>query len=125
MESALILPPSGAERDALVLGPSGPPGPPEGDGRVRRLGSAVEGRRRVRVAYEDAGGEGTTRTVRPLGLFPGATDWRLVAWCELRGDFRTFRVDRIVAAQPLDRFRPERGQGLSDFLRRMERDCEI
>ena len=117
MESALVLPPSGAERDALVLGPPGPPGPPEGDGRVRRLGSAIEGRRRVRIAYEDAGGEGTTRTVRPLGLFPDSAHWRLVAWCEIRGDFRVFRLDRIRRLRVTrDVFEDEPGKTLIDYL---------
>lgn len=93
--------------------------------RLDDLEAAVDARTRLDVTYVDQDGAESRRPLRPLGLWFWGKVWTLVAWCELRGDFRTFRVDRIVAARPLDRFRPERGQGLSDFLRRMERDCEI
>jgi predicted DNA-binding transcriptional regulator YafY len=43
----------------------------------------------------------------------------LSAWCELRDDFRTFRLDRIADfAVPGDRFRHEPGKTLHDFLKR-------
>jgi predicted DNA-binding transcriptional regulator YafY len=45
--------------------------------------------------------------------------WLLVAWCELRQDFRSFRLDRVSQLDVLDeRFRPERGKTLHDFLKR-------
>ncbi|TXH82382.1 WYL domain-containing protein, partial [Thauera aminoaromatica] len=28
--------------------------------------------------------------------------WTLGAWCELRGDFRSFRLDRIASSSTLD-----------------------
>ena len=44
--------------------------------------------------------------------------WTLAAWCELRGDFRNFRVDRIERAEPLEeRFRDEPGRSLADLWR--------
>ena len=44
----------------------------------------------------------STRTIRSLGLlFWGAT-WTLVAWCELRNDYRLFRLDRIQSCAPKD-----------------------
>jgi predicted DNA-binding transcriptional regulator YafY len=48
---------------------------------------------------------------------PGA--WLLAAWCELRRDSRSFRVGRMSALIVLkDRFQPEHGRTLQDFLRR-------
>jgi len=45
----------------------------------------------------------------------------LVAWCELRDDFRMFRLDRIARMDIGDTlFRPERGKTLADFYRTME-----
>ena len=59
------------------------------------------------------------RTVRPLSLAFFGPVWLLAAWCELRNDFRTFRLDRIEKfSVTSDRFRPERGKTLQDFLRR-------
>lgn len=91
--------------------------------RLDDLEAAVEARTRLVVRYVDRDGAESCRPLRPLGLWFWGKVWTLVAWCELRGDFRTFRVDRIAEARPDGRFRPERGQGLADFLRRMERDC--
>ena len=47
--------------------------------------------------------------------------WTLIAWCELRADFRAFRTDRIASVAPAGRrFRPEHGKTLRDFYRIME-----
>ncbi|TFL18546.1 helix-turn-helix transcriptional regulator [Jannaschia formosa] len=54
-------------------------------------------RRRVAVlVYEDARGEASARRVRPLALWFWGRNWTLIAWCELREDFRMFRLDRIT-----------------------------
>ena len=46
------------------------------------------------------------------------------AWCELRQDFRGFRVDRIDALQVLpERFNHEPGKTLAELLRRL-RECK-
>jgi predicted DNA-binding transcriptional regulator YafY len=48
----------------------------------------------------------------------------LAAWCELRQDFRAFRMDRIRDAQMLeDVFRDEPGRTLADLRRRIEANC--
>jgi predicted DNA-binding transcriptional regulator YafY len=44
--------------------------------------------------YKD---ELTTRSVEPLGLCFYAGRWHLLAYCQLRRDYRDFRVDRIKA----------------------------
>jgi len=45
--------------------------------------------------------------------------WLLAAWCELRSDFRSVRLDRVAAVQTTDeRFTPEPGRTLADFLDR-------
>lgn len=78
---------------------------------------AIEQRRKAFFAYQTLDGEGSERTVRPLALaFWGGT-WTLAAWCELRDDFRTFRLDRAENVEVTeDRFTPERGRSLEDYL---------
>ena len=91
--------------------------------RIDDIERAVEARRRLKLAYTDAEARPTDRIVRPLGLWFWGKVWTLVAWCELRDDFRMFRIDRIgemeISGAP---FRPERGKTLADFYRTME-DC--
>ncbi len=86
-----------------------------------RVETAVDQRMRLRMSYTDEGGAVTGRVIRPLGLWFWGKVWTVVGWCELRNDFRMFRVDRIAAlAEMDDRFRPEKGKTLRDFYLRME-----
>ncbi|MFO1270526.1 MAG: YafY family protein [Rubrivivax sp.] len=86
--------------------------------RLAALRTAVGERRKVRLAYRDLKGEASERTVRPLGCFFWDAVWTLAAWCELRQDFRSFRLDRIAAMDLLDeRFRDEPGRTLADLQR--------
>jgi predicted DNA-binding transcriptional regulator YafY len=69
---------------------------------VRR---AIREERKLRLGYLDAGNQPTQRVVRPIALVYYVEVAVLAAWCELRDDFRHFRVDRIASLKPLaDRF---------------------
>ena len=88
--------------------------------RLQTLREAVQSRHKLRLDYRDVNEAATRRTVRPLGCFYWGKVWTLAAWCELRQDFRSFRVDRIDAAQVLpERFAYEPGRTLADLLRRL------
>jgi predicted DNA-binding transcriptional regulator YafY len=84
---------------------------------------SIEKRDILTLEYSDEQGRSTAgRDVRPLGMWFWGKVWTLVAWCELRDDFRSFRIDRIARVVVAGRtFRPERGKQLADFYRRMER----
>jgi predicted DNA-binding transcriptional regulator YafY len=83
------------------------------------LRAAVRERAKVAVHYRDEKGSETERTLRPLALAFYPPVWLLVAWCELRVDFRTFRADRILALETrAERFEPEPGKTLADYLAR-------
>jgi predicted DNA-binding transcriptional regulator YafY len=87
------------------------------------LRAAIEGRRRVHLLYTAIDSPQTDRVVRPLGLFFWGATWSLTAWCELRADFRSFRLDRINELRVLDdRFQDEPGRTLDDYFRRMDED---
>lgn len=83
------------------------------------LRNAVRDARKVRIGYQDAGGDQTTRLVRPLSLAYFGPVWLLACWCELRNNFRTFRLDRITHFAVSDElFKAEPGKTLKDFLSR-------
>ena len=92
---------------------------PELDDRTRalldRIEAATDGRRLLKLSYAYEAGNATDRTVRPLGLWFWGKVWTLVAWCELRDDFRMFRVNRIGEMTEGERFHDERGKTLSAF----------
>lgn len=80
--------------------------------------AALAERRKLRLEYVRADGAATERTVRPLGAFFWGRAWTLTAWCELRQDFRSFRLDRILTIEPQpERFEEEPGKTLRDYLR--------
>jgi predicted DNA-binding transcriptional regulator YafY len=51
----------------------------------------------LEFAYRDHHGEASRRRVEPLRVASYGRRWYLIAWDLSRGDWRTFRVDRIVA----------------------------
>ena len=76
--------------------------PQEHKPHLQVLRRAIEERRVVALEYADESGRATQRRVRPLGLYFWGVTWTLGAWCELRSDFRNFRLDRIQACQASD-----------------------
>lgn len=59
--------------------------------------AAIRDRKKLHLAYSDLQGRASERTIWPILV--GYTDETrmIAAWCELRGDFRHFRTDRILA----------------------------
>lgn len=80
--------------------------------------AAIRSRRKLEIGYaslED--GTETIRVIRPLQMEYWGRVWTLTAWCELRNDFRVFRVDRIQTLDVLlDEFEEEPGKTLADYL---------
>ena len=94
--------------------------PPEHRDRLDLLHHACTTRTLLRLTYTREDGQSSNRTLRPLALYFWSGVWTLVAWCDLRSDFRSFRLDRITAATLLpETFTPQPGQHLADFLRRV------
>jgi len=63
------------------------------------LRRAVARRRRTVLTYQSFRQEVTLRTVDPYALALQWGNWYLVAHCHLRGELRTFRVDRVQAVE--------------------------
>ena len=80
------------------------------------LQQAIAERAKVRLHYRDLQEQHSKRVIWPLGLYFWGHCWTLAGWCELRGAFRHFRVDRIVILQTLEDSYPVRaGQTLADY----------
>ncbi|MDQ4068331.1 MAG: YafY family transcriptional regulator [Actinomycetota bacterium] len=71
------------------------------------LAQACRDSEEVRFDYQRRDGEETRRLVQPHQLVSAGRRWYLVAWDVRRGDWRTFRVDRLQRPQLAGaRFRP-------------------
>jgi predicted DNA-binding transcriptional regulator YafY len=62
------------------------------------LRDAIRKEQKLRIGYRDEAGNETERVIWPFMI--GFFEERKVvgAWCELRNDFRSFRIDRIANA---------------------------
>lgn len=91
--------------------------------RLDDIEAAANTRTRLILTYRDEGGSPSERVIRPLGLWFWGKVWTIVSWCELRNDFRMFRVDRIEAMELGQPFREEKGKTLRDFYALQKRGC--
>lgn len=80
---------------------------------VAVLRQAVREEHKLRLTYRDAKDCETIRRVRPIAVIYHLECNMLAAWCELRGGFRHFRLDRILSCEVL----PEQFNGQSHMLR--------
>lgn len=65
--------------------------------------------------------EDSVRKVEPFALYHNTSDnWILIAWCRLREDFRSFRVDRIQRMHILGETFPRHEMSLDEYIARQE-----
>lgn len=62
---------------------------------TKELRQALRAGKIIDIHYRDEAGASSKRSVWPISLGYFDTTRIMAAWCELRRDFRTFRVDRI------------------------------
>jgi predicted DNA-binding transcriptional regulator YafY len=93
--------------DASARTPPGWKIPPDGFD-VSQARAWIKSGRKMTLVYRDSQDRETERVVWPavIGYFDAARV--LIGWCELRGAFRSFRVDRVKRAIFLDERYPER-----------------
>ncbi|WP_421759762.1 helix-turn-helix transcriptional regulator [Devosia sp.] len=80
---------------------------------------AIRTEHKLSISYRDASGGATDRLIWPfaIGFFDRVRI--IAAWCELRQDYRTFRLDRIVGMESLaDRYPRRRGAMLKEWRQR-------
>ena len=116
-----VLPPElrlEAESSALLVGPEHPTRAV--DELLFQIRTAIRAERKLQVDYRDANGEASERVIWPfaVGFFDRCLV--MVGWCELRQDFRHFRIDRVATLSILDVRYPERRQALLRKWRKQE-----
>jgi predicted DNA-binding transcriptional regulator YafY len=69
--------------------------------------------------------EKSNRNIEPIGIFYMGRYWYLIAWCTLRKDYRTFRVDHIkylsITAIRFEKEHP----ALQSFLSKVSKEKEL
>ena len=68
------------------------------------------------IGYRSLKEERTERVIWPLVLYFWGNKWTLGAWCELRGAFRSFRVDLVETVTCGDVFDPGSDRNLAAYF---------
>ncbi|UFS97162.1 helix-turn-helix transcriptional regulator [Nocardia huaxiensis] len=86
------------------------------------IASACRDRERLRFDYRTHSGASSQRAVEPYRVLSHRQRWYLMAWDLDRGDWRTFRVDRMHPRAPTGpRFTPRELPPDADIAARLER----
>jgi predicted DNA-binding transcriptional regulator YafY len=89
------------------------------------LRRAVRTKHIITFDYTKPDGEKSQRRVRPLCLAFFGPEWLLMGWCEIRHDFRNFRLDRMSELVILEtQFDDEDGKRLNDFEAQIQGDYQ-
>jgi predicted DNA-binding transcriptional regulator YafY len=116
-----VLPAEGqATLSAPLTMPGPPPRFPDNAVPLALLRAAIRAQHRLDIAYVDAQGQRSRRTIWPIQLGFMDSARVLGAWCERRRDFRTFRTDRILSAAEGERYPARRTDLLREFRAFME-----
>ena len=86
---------------------------------VSLLRGAIRAGLKATIVYADGAGATSERVIWPFGLAYFDAARVVIAWCELRGDFRHFRTDRITSLTVGAKYPARR----ADLLRRWEREA--
>src|SRR5215470_1120479 len=70
------------------------------DAELATIRAAIRSEQKLQISYADGKGKSTRRMIWPFALAFFDRAHVVVAWCELRKDYRHFRTDRIAALEP-------------------------
>ena len=91
--------------------------------KIDALNAAASNQSFIEFGYTREDGDLSHRRVRPLGLYFWGGAWTLASWCEMRQDFRNFRVDRMSQLHVFDQTFPfEPGKSLPAFIEKMRKE---
>ncbi|MBS0520855.1 MAG: YafY family transcriptional regulator [Proteobacteria bacterium] len=69
---------------------------------LAELRAAIRDSRKLHIGYADEKDRRTNRTIWPIAMAYYVDVTLVGAWCELRADYRNFRVERILSCRGLD-----------------------
>ena len=69
--------------------------------------------------------ESTKRKIEPVGIYYLGSHWYLIAWCQLRKDYRNFRTDKITQLFATSESNSKTHPPLQSFIDQMSADREV
>jgi predicted DNA-binding transcriptional regulator YafY len=85
----------------------------------QEIRQAIKQQTIIKIKYQTQDKQHSTREIWPLGLVFWGNVWTLVSWCELRNDYRNFRLDRIQYLTVTEKTYPTRDDiNLQHYIQR-------
>ncbi|MHA4894251.1 helix-turn-helix transcriptional regulator [Pedobacter sp. PWIIR3] len=82
------------------------------------LQEAISSQHCIDIVYTNHNTENSSRRIEPIGLIFYAFNWHLIAWCQLRNEYRDFRVSRIQSIKcPCHPFTKQDHMKLNDYMK--------
>ncbi|MEP5152658.1 YafY family protein [Planktotalea sp.] len=92
-----------------------------GFAHMPRIRAAIRAKEKLVLEYRTLAGELSKRTVWPLQNAYWGKVWTMTGWCELRADFRAFRIDHIESCtRTHEHFEEQEGQRFEDYLAKVD-----
>jgi predicted DNA-binding transcriptional regulator YafY len=82
------------------------------------LQEAISSKKLLELEYRNNNNEISKRMTEPIGLIFYAFSWHLIAWCQMRQDYRDFKVARILRVKCTDQpFTKHDHMALNDYMK--------
>ncbi len=75
---------------------------PRDNKKFEMIKTAIIHNRCIRIFYSNSYGEVNERVIQPLKLFYKSKDWYIKAFCQLKQDYRLFKLNRIMKWELLE-----------------------
>jgi predicted DNA-binding transcriptional regulator YafY len=94
---------------------------------VSKIQAVLPFRKLAKITYHASySGEETERVVEPIGLCYYSNQWHLIAYCQLRSDYRDFRTDRIEKFEIIPgRFSQTDPLSLQKYLEKLQHGTDV
>lgn len=80
---------------------------------------AIAEKKAVKMIYKAFGNDTSERLIEPIGIFHEHENWYTIAYCHLRGEYRQFRIDRVIEIYLTHQLQEER-TSLKEFQQLQE-----
>ncbi|MFA6596255.1 MAG: YafY family protein [Ignavibacteriaceae bacterium] len=93
---------------------------------IQILIESISERRSVNIRYHTFySNEIKDRTIEPIGIFFSGNYWHTIAFCELRQDYRDFRLDRILSMSKTDSIFKKAHPSIKDYLNKISKEQDL
>lgn len=93
---------------------------------LQRILTSISEKKVLNITYfANYAQESSSRNIEPVGVFYSTSNWYLIAFCQLRNDYRNFRTDRISEIIPTDLPFKKEHPSLKSYLNKVTKEKEL